>query len=132
MDDEYGMSIFFLALSTSLFFISVISFIFGDLSMTATLLIVMFIVSCLLGLLLARRDASIRYWCVVIVTADNGVYYAGRNLSWAEAKKLRDDLLERLKSKDLTLSVKCTNSDGCYGVRDFFKSKIIHIGWLED
>lgn len=131
-NDDFGLSIFFLALALSLFFISIIHLVLSDSNMTLFLICVMVVVSIILGVSTSRQDKIIRYWRVVITTVDDGVYYLGRNLSWADANKLRDDTLKKFESKSPTLSVKCTSSSGRYGVRNFVKSNIVHIGWLED
>ena len=131
-DYDYGLTRFLFAFAFGLLCISFIHLIFLDVGMSLFLIALIFIVSSIIGILSSNTDHIIRSWRVVITTVDDGVYYLGRNLSWADAKKLRDDAVAMFESKDLMVSVKCTNTDGRYGVRSFVKSNIVHIGWLED
>ena len=84
------------------------------------------------GIFLISRP-SVTTWRVIIATVDGSVFILGSGLSWSDAKVLRDNTVKLFDSKkESMVSVRCIYSDGVYGVRNFVKSNIIHIGWLED
>lgn len=128
--DDFGLSIFLLA-----FFISIVGvlcywLLFYDSLFVFWSLIFFFILS--LGAGLIASKPRVKSWRVVIFTVDGSVFYVGRNLSWANAKILRDGAVKKFESDDVMLSIMCVNDNGRFGVRDFNKKNIVHIGWLED
>jgi hypothetical protein len=133
MKDDYGLTMFLWAFGFGLFCISVIQLIFADVGLTLFLISCIFVVSALWGIGTSKQDVVIKSWAVIICTVDDGSYYLGRDLSWNDAKKLRDATVKVFNDpKESMVSVKCWNSGGRYGVRNFVKSNIVHIGWLED
>ena len=80
----------------------------------------------------SRSASSVQLYFVSVCIVDGSVFVLGKNLSWNDAKVLRDDTVKLFNSSDSLLSVKCYNSNGVYGVRSFVKKNITHICWLEE